>query len=411
MTRRHGSSRQRSHEGRGFKRAHLWPCLLAALALSPVAATALAKDHGPDAGQAAAPGQAKKGGEGNAGGGNGNGNGQSNGNASAHANGNDNGNGNGNANPAGGNKHADEGSSSPAAEAGKSGGEDSGNAHGNGNGNEGNAGASNGGGSKKDDTPAAPAASSEGASSGSSSGDGNGNENGNGSAAGGGGNGSGSARGSGDEGRPAGTPRAESPNTNANPASPAPPVAPLAGSPPASAPVASSPGAPASAPPPPRVRHTLTHDLFGASVSRKTVVEIADADPPPLLPLDELTGVAAPGGDSRAGGDLAPRVRPASSSITAVQASGDGNPTLPFTGLSLLTLVLAGMAATIGGRRLQLVVADAPQPTAAVPAPALVEPAVAARATTAQPPRSELYLGAAVMLFAAFAATRRARTA
>jgi hypothetical protein len=409
MTRRHGSSRQRSHEGRGFKRAHLWPCLLAALALSPVAATALAKDHGQDTGQAAPPGQAKKGGEGNPAGGNGNANGHSNGNASARANGNGNGNGDGNAGSV--NKPADGGGSNPAAEAGKSGGGNSSDAHEQGDG-EGNAGAgSNGGGSKTDDTPAAPAASSEGTSSGTSGANQNGNGNGNGSAAGGG-NGGGSARGSGDEGRPAGTPRAGSPTPNSNPPSPPPPVAPLAGSPAASAPVAASPGAPAPAPPAPRVRHTLTHDLFGASASRrKTVVEIADADPPPLLPLDELTGVAAPAGDSRAGGDLAPRVRPASSSITAVRASGDGNPTLPFTGLSLLTLVLAGMAATVGGRRLQLVVADIPPPTAAAPTPALVEPAVAARAATAQPPRSELYLGAAVMLCAAFAATRRARTA
>ena len=83
----------------------------------------------------------------------------------------------------------------------------------------------------------------------------------------------------------------------------------------------------------------------------------------------------------------------------------DEEPSLPFSGFSVLALVLAGAAATAAGRRLQLATAPAVSP---VPPEPVKPPPAGQQPRAAAGPRP-LYLGVALLGLAALAAATRTR--
>jgi hypothetical protein len=110
---------------------------------------------------------------------------------------------------------------------------------------------------------------------------------------------------------------------------------------------------------------------------------------PQLVPLDQLAGAESAS---------APVESPAKR-----RGAATDEPSLPFTGFSLLALVLSGVAATAAGRRLQI----AAEPPREVPAAPIAEPLRAVPAKAA-PSRRPVYVGLALAL-AALAVSRAAR--
>jgi len=136
-----------------------------------------------------------------------------------------------------------------------------------------------------------------------------------------------------------------------------------------------------------------------ASEARATM-DLADpATAPLLLPVPELAdnaeadtrSASVPGRNSRASGS----------------GSSEKEPSLPFTGFSLLALALSGLAAVTGGRRLQVATAADP----ALPDPPSPEPiferALPVLAAAPDRRRRQVYVGVALVAVAALAASRR----
>jgi hypothetical protein len=363
--------------------------VIAAFAVAPLAATA-APDHASGGRDKADAGQAK-------------GNGGGNGNAGAKAGGNGNaGNGNG----AKGN--------------------------GNGNGGGGNRGA------EPESQPAAPAASSEtaeaakdapksggqGSGGGQPSGGGQGNGgSGNASPGGGAGNGgNGNAGGgSGRGGEPAARPQAVAPAqpqaapsqaTAPSPSAPPPASAPAFGAPPAGPPSVAPPAAatPGGGP---------TGSVAPSAVRDTNVIRRATVGALPLLPLEQLAGGTASGpadASSAVPGADRPRVDAARdegvAGRTETRRTGGEDPDLPFTGLSLLTLVLAGALAAAAGGRLHRMAGYASPTAPTIDLAALREdyraekrpgPAESAARTS----HTGAYVGGALLVVAAVALARR----
>jgi hypothetical protein len=185
-------------------------------------------------------------------------------------------------------------------------------------------------------------------------------------------------------------------------------VAPDAASqPPAAPPATPTVAAPAqtpsvAAPSPPARRPITLFRAFAATEARSVLAATLEGDPmdaPPLLPFLELRERQAEPGPGR---PAAAQVEPRAASDRAEQ------PSLPFSGFSLLALVVSGLAAITSGRRLHEISAApalAPRGTEPVlPEPALADPLVSARSRHSY--RTTIALGAAAFAVTALAVSR-----
>jgi hypothetical protein len=126
-------------------------------------------------------------------------------------------------------------------------------------------------------------------------------------------------------------------------------------------------------------------------------------EPPLLMPIDELS--SGPGADGGGGPE-----RPRATARTRREAKQAG-PSLPFSGFSVLALLVTGLAATSAGGRLRLV-AEPPRPEPAADdypeEPAALRPPAPSPAAV-RPGRRPLYVAIAALGIAgvAVAAARR----
>jgi hypothetical protein len=130
--------------------------------------------------------------------------------------------------------------------------------------------------------------------------------------------------------------------------------------------------------------------------------------PPMLLPLPRLAERA---GGPRGATRSAPVEDAGAGRRSGAERSDPDSPSLPFSGFSLLALVLAGVGSIAAGRRLEeAIAAAAPEPAAAQSEPA-APPAPAGALTPTHPvqpraSRAPIYAAAALFAVAAVAASR-----
>ena len=202
---------------------------------------------------------------------------------------------------------------------------------------------------------------------------------------------------------PAPTPAPQPPATAPMPATaPTPPTA-------ATPPVTPAVTPTAAAPKPPTREPNTLFRAFAATEPGSVLAARFEGDPmdsPPLQPFLELDQQQAEPGPGR----------PAAAQVGA-QTTGDRDrePSLPFSGFSLLALVLSGMAAVTSGRRLHELTAEpAPSPRVAEPAPPepLLPALPPAPSYLYRPPRREqahrtaIAIGAAAFAVTALAVAR-----
>jgi hypothetical protein len=199
------------------------------------------------------------------------------------------------------------------------------------------------------------------------------------------------------------------------PADPVPtPTPQAAAQPPAAAPTlptaAATPVTPAvtpaaAAPKPPKHEPNRLFRAFAATEPASVLAATLEGDPmdaPPLKPFLELEQQAAPTG------------RAAAAEIDRRAAADPQKETsLPFSGFSLLALVLSGMAAITSGRRLHELSAE-PAPAPRDPQPVMAEPLLGAPLParrhrpprTQRPHRTAIAIGAAAFAVTALAVAR-----